>query len=433
MKRSHLKGALTAILFSLIILIPVRSSSQWVEQNSGTDFFLTALHFINENTGFIGSGAPLPLNGNFYGGEIIRTTNGGVNWQRVLLDSNIRVKSFYFSDQITGYAVGGSYATYGKIMKTTNAGLNWFTYLDNYPVGTYYHFYNIYFADANTGFASNQLGVFKTINSGINWSLCLNAQDYIYGYLSLKKLHFFDVSTGIYLSDSGKIYRTTDSGLSWSVNYVDHLTSFRDITFSNSSTGFAVGLEGKYYNTTNGGINWQAVNIGTIESLYSISFPTSLTGYITKANGVLKSTDGGITWQEVMQLNTDTLYSTYFIDQNMGYVAGTHGKVFKTITGGVIGINQISTEVPGEFSLEQNYPNPFNPATNIKFAIPKLANVRLTIYDLLGREVESLVNQQLSPGIYEVNWNAAKFSSGIYMYRLVTNDFQMVKKMSLIK
>ncbi|HRJ86136.1 MAG TPA: T9SS type A sorting domain-containing protein, partial [Ignavibacteria bacterium] len=65
--------------------------------------------------------------------------------------------------------------------------------------------------------------------------------------------------------------------------------------------------------------------------------------------------------------------------------------------------------------------------------IPKLASVRLAVYDLLGREVESLVNQQLSPGIYEVNWNASKFSSGIYMYRLVTNDFSMVKKMSLIK
>jgi len=433
MKQLTLKRCLLLTLVTLSFLLPFKVTSQWVEQNSNSDLWLTSVYFINENTGFIGSSEPLPLSGNFYGGEIIRTTNGGTNWSRVLLDSNLRVKSFYFTDQNTGYAVGGSYALYGKIMKTTNSGLNWFTYLDNYPFGTYYHFYNINFANENTGFISNQLGVYKTINGGINWSMCLNAQDYIYGYLSLKKIHFFDVNTGIFLSDSGKIYRTTDSGSNWSINYVDHLTSFRDITFANGNTGFAVGLEGKYYRTINGGLDWQQIDLGTNESFYSIKFVNDLTGFLTKDHGVLKSTDAGLTWSEIMVESNDTLFSIFFVNAETGYSSGTKGRLFKTTSGGVLGLNQTSTEIPNAYSLEQNYPNPFNPATNIKFAIPKLANVRLAVYDLLGREVESLVNQQLSPGIYEVNWNAAKFSSGIYMYRLVTNDFQMVKKMSLIK
>lgn len=433
MKRTHLNEILSLFLLLVIFYFPAKISAQWTQQVSGTDFFLTAVYFLNENTGLIGAGAPLPLTSNFYGGEIIRTTNGGTNWQRVLLDSNLRVKSFSFFDQNTGYAVGGSYATYGKIMKTTNAGLNWFTYLENNQPGSYYHFYNLYFANDNTGFVSNQLGVYRTNNAGTNWNLCLNASDYAYGYLSFKKLHFFDVNTGIFLSDSGKIYKTTDSGSNWSISYVDHLTSFKDITFSNSNTGFAVGLEGKFYRTTNRGTSWQQADLGTNESFYAVRFPNSLTGYLTKDQGVLKSTDGGSTWQQIMQLNTDTLFSVYFLTQDIGYVAGTKGKVFKTITGGVLGINQISNEVPKEYLLEQNYPNPFNPSTIIKFSIPKLSKVRLAIYDLLGREVESLVNSQLTPGIYEVNWNAAKFSSGIYMYRLETNDFSMVKKMSLIK
>lgn len=98
-----------------------------------------------------------------------------------------------------------------------------------------------------------------------------------------------------------------------------------------------------------------------------------------------------------------------------------------------IGIQNINSEIPKEFRLFQNYPNPFNPITKIKFAIPKVSFVRLAVYDLLGREVESLVNGQLTTGTYEVNWNAIKFSSGVYFYKLTAGDFNLVKKMSLIK
>ncbi len=109
----------------------------------------------------------------------------------------------------------------------------------------------------------------------------------------------------------------------------------------------------------------------------------------------------------------------------------------------VIGIHQISTDVPRGFSLSQNYPNPFNPSTKIKFEIPlskevsatggRGVSVRLTVYDNLGRQVETLVNQQLSPGAYEVDWNAFEFPSGVYYYRLSTSDFSETKKLILIK
>jgi hypothetical protein len=98
-----------------------------------------------------------------------------------------------------------------------------------------------------------------------------------------------------------------------------------------------------------------------------------------------------------------------------------------------IGIHNINSEIPKEFRLYQNYPNPFNPSTVIKFSIPKSSAVKLAVYDMLGMEVEQLVNEQLNAGNYEVSWNAMKFSSGIYLYRLVTNEFSLVKKMSLIK
>ncbi len=108
------------------------------------------------------------------------------------------------------------------------------------------------------------------------------------------------------------------------------------------------------------------------------------------------------------------------------------------INGTPIGITPISSEVPKHFSLSQNYPNPFNPTTKIRFDIPAAVgnaymSVQLKIYDVAGREVMTLVNEQLHPGKYEVGFNGDKLSSGIYYYRVQADDFTDVKKMVLLK
>ena len=89
--------------------------------------------------------------------------------------------------------------------------------------------------------------------------------------------------------------------------------------------------------------------------------------------------------------------------------------------------------VPITFELSQNYPNPFNPVTTIKFSIPKASNVKIIVYDAIGREVETLVNSYYTQGNYNVEWNANSFASGIYFYRLTAGNFNMVKKMILLK
>ncbi len=98
-----------------------------------------------------------------------------------------------------------------------------------------------------------------------------------------------------------------------------------------------------------------------------------------------------------------------------------------------IGIQPISENIPQNYELLQNYPNPFNPSTKIKFALPKSSFAKLVVYDALGREVETLVNEQLNAGIYEAEWNAAKFSSGVYLYKLETEGIVDIKKMVLVK
>jgi len=100
---------------------------------------------------------------------------------------------------------------------------------------------------------------------------------------------------------------------------------------------------------------------------------------------------------------------------------------------GTVGVTNISTEVPRVFSLSQNYPNPFNPTTNIQFGVPKNSFVSIKVYDLLGREVATLLNEQKQAGTYMVDFNAASLSSGVYFYRMQAGQFADIKRMVVIK
>ena len=86
-----------------------------------------------------------------------------------------------------------------------------------------------------------------------------------------------------------------------------------------------------------------------------------------------------------------------------------------------------------EFKLEQNYPNPFNQITNIQFSIPRVEFVTLKIYNMLGQEITTLVSDQLNSGTYNFTWDASNFASGVYVYKIETDDFVQSKKLILIK
>ena len=101
-------------------------------------------------------------------------------------------------------------------------------------------------------------------------------------------------------------------------------------------------------------------------------------------------------------------------------------------------VEKIDDQIPVEFTLEQNYPNPFNPNTVIRYSIVSPSLVSLKIFDILGREVKTLVNKEQVNGVYEVNWNGDdelgnKVSTGVYFYRIDAGDFVQTKKMMLIK
>lgn len=124
---------------------------------------------------------------------------------------------------------------------------------------------------------------------------------------------------------------------------------------------------------------------------------------------------------------------TYLCTRQMILLGCVINGVLYGDTSMLVGINQISTEIPDQFSLFQNYPNPFNPSTKIRFALPKNEFVNLKVYDVLGKEVETIINEELNTGTFEVDWNSVNYPSGVYYYKLSAGDYSETKKMVLIK
>jgi len=134
------------------------------------------------------------------------------------------------------------------------------------------------------------------------------------------------------------------------------------------------------------------------------------------------------------------LYNDYYCELGSGYNKTLNGCIINGIQyGEILGVEPISNEIPADFKLEQNYPNPFNPTTKIRFSVPlykggeRGIHAKLSVFDILGREIQILVNEALKPGKYEIEWDASAYSSGIYFYRFLTNEFSEIKKMILIK
>ena len=155
--------------------------------------------------------------------------------------------------------------------------------------------------------------------------------------------------------------------------------------------------------------------------------------YLTPGSGICNpnsSVETTVSF-DATELDTGDYYSTLRIFSNDPFHPQVNIPVHMLVST-LTGIENEFT-LPTEFSLEQNFPNPFNPLTTIKYAIKELASVKLILYDILGREVEVLVNEEQDAGYYKVNFNAGRLASGIYFYRLQAGDFVETKKMVLLK
>ncbi len=130
-----------------------------------------------------------------------------------------------------------------------------------------------------------------------------------------------------------------------------------------------------------------------------------------------------------LKSNSTSIYSKYLAEpaRVKAYNAKDGGENFN------INLNQNTNAKQGNYYVIQNYPNPFNPTTNIKFAIQKAGLVKIIVYDIMGKEIEMILNDELQAGTHETQWNASKFSSGIYFYKIQSGDYTETKRMTLIK
>lgn len=226
--------------------------------------------------------------------------------------------------------------------------------------------------------------------------------------------------------------------------------------FHSPTHSFTDSPSGNYQNNANNSMTLNfPINASTTPALF-LSFWHK---YATEANFdfcyVEVSSDNGTNWQQVASY-TGTLsnwtYQEFDITQyanassNVRVRFRLYSDVSLTADGWyvddikilgyqspVTGVILENNQLPTTYSLEQNYPNPFNPMTTIKFALPKDGFVRLVVYDILGREVSSIVNEFKNAGNYSVNFDASRLASGIYFYKIEVNGFTDIKKMTVIK
>ena len=384
---------------------------------------------------------------------ILKTTNGGDNWFISYKNFKNFSRVIFINDSI-GFVCGSSFQLYGAIYKTTNTGENWFTL--NTPFAQDFEDMSVLNEDTIWVVDDNSFdgGVFRTTNGGQNWTQ---------QYDPTNKIYMFNGNTGFISrgASNGIIYKTTNSGLNWTQIPSEH--GFLDMYFIDTLIGWKVISVLK--KTTDGGLNWIKQQMPSDPHFWTggeglmekFSFVNTDTIWGVSENyrfgpgnyrGIIwKTTNGGGNWGfQIPDTSIHIFRYNYidFVNKLNGWSYYTQTGVH-TVTGGgdstiYLGINKVSNEIPSGFELYQNYPNPFNPVTKIKFEIPKSSFISLIIYNILGKEIETLVNEKLSLGSYEVDWNASGKPSGVYFYRLMTmpdgrkaEDYSETKRMILIK
>jgi hypothetical protein len=260
--------------------------------------------------------------------------------------------------------------------------------------------------------------------------------------------------------------RSTDGGINWGTdtrltnNPTDSWNPSISLSGSFVHVVWEDGRDGSpeiyYKRSTDGGISWGSDTRMTNNTAYSYYPSVAVSGSVVHVVWLdgrdgnpeiyyKRSTDAGVNWGADTRLTNNSAFSTcpsVAVSGSAVHVVwyderdGNYEIYYKRDPiGNTIGIKNISSEIPSSYSLSQNYPNPFNPVTKIKFDISanSVGQTFLSVYDLLGREVATLVNEQLQPGTYEVTFDGSNLPSGVYFYRLSSGNYIETKKMLMIK
>lgn len=373
------------------------------------------------------------------------------------------------------YAAGTAY-----LFRSSDNGENWSGYFQQlaYAWSLCQSNGNLYCGLAYT--PTQTPGVYKSTDSGLSWNITS---------LSNKMIMSLAGNNSNVYASADKVYQSTDNGQTWNP-ISNNLTGYLAV----SGNRVYCALSGLRV-TTDNGLNWNIINNG---SGIAVLAEDSLIFFGTQDGKIFRSTDYGQNWlitYNVQNAYVRCFYkygqnvfagtdSGFYVSTNSGesfikkhdnlgqilvtsilvyndfiFVAnGNYGSnpiaVWKRPLSEILDVNENQDYVPASFSLSQNYPNPFNPVTKIRFSLPNIIQqqvqynntvelnsahsdflVSLKVYDILGNEIATIVNEEKSSGVYEYEFEADKFilTSGIYFYKLQAGKFTDIKKMVLMK
>jgi hypothetical protein len=300
----------------------------------------------------------------------------------------------------------------------------------------------IYFVDSLKGFVGGSY-ISYTSDGGNSWTAAEIDSNLVSGF-PIYHFNFFNKQFGYAcggrIDVAGVIWRTTNSGLNWIAKGVSSdevfdlyiLDSLNAITLSGDPEGwYPIGK----VTTTNSGETWDYEALSFFGLSFAIDFRTYNEGWSASGYKFLLTTNRGQTWGEFETPDSVIIYDLQFTDARNGYAVGQNGVILK-LDPGLVGVDTDSN-VPNDFVLFQNYPNPFNPSTKIKFRIIDFGFVDLTVYDVLGNKLLTLLDEYKPSGEYEVEFSpessANNLTSGIYFYQLKAGNFIQTKKMIYLK
>ncbi|HEY5533362.1 MAG TPA: T9SS type A sorting domain-containing protein [Ignavibacteria bacterium] len=418
-------------------------------------------------------------------GGVWYSSNGGTNWTN--LNYTLNLSQFY---RVTSDPTNASHilgGTQDNGVQRTTGSLNWNVLIFGGDGG------DVCFDSKNSNYiiTENQFNRLKrSVDGGINWNTDTLGLSGNAAWIAPIISH--PDSTGIFYSARQQVFKSTNYGASWYPYSSGTAGVIREMAISKSHPAILFASSNNYiYWSSNGGLiftdktNGLPSRIITSINIHPDSSDVVLITYSGFGGGhIYKTRDGGNTWNDVsgnlpdIPINDGLFYypgsSTgillaatdvgVFITNNYGYVwselanglpntvamhldfnsvqsklrVATHGRGVWEYNGNITGISNLNTPVPENYCLYQNYPNPFNPITKIKFDIPetvkhKTLDIKLIVYDIIGREIQTLVNEKLNPGSYEVTFDGSNLPNGVYFYKLRAGEYTETKKMLMIK
>ena len=361
------------------------------------------------------------------------------------IPSTVNLNAFGAIDTMTALTAGLS-GSNTFAYRTSNGGMNWVQVFTQNGGSIN----AIWFKTATTGFmAGNPVGgrwsLWKTINAGVTWDsagLYLPAAGSESGYRN----SFYAIGDSLWMgTNNSRIYYSSNYGTSWIVRNTGNIQNIYSIYFDESNVGFAGG--DSLLRTSNFGANWNVEQntpgsgnilgiLGGNPGVDALSMP-----FFYSRNNVLYYGWGGWT---VFHTAPSGTYTYLFKKRYMQPFWFTFSPMIGLLSDGKVwicncawgGVNNFTTGVPPEFRLYQNYPNPFNPVTKIKFGLPLKYNnsaVKLIVYDITGKEISILIDEQLAAGVYETEFSGINLPSGVYIYKLSYGVYSESKKMVIIK